>query len=209
LAKALSRPMKRLSKQLDRLEMSMALETSTDERLLTLAVLLKSTCPLDVKCSPARLAQQCGVNYKDIVTIYRDYKRSEAIVTAAQRLPKIVEDIALDAETREVCCAACAGKGYVMVRLEKDVKKEDCIPCAGSGKVTQSGDPVARKQILEMMELAGKGVLNISAPGSNVLVTGGESLEETLRNARAAKVPQLDGEVNGLNRTESGTIEAD
>lgn len=185
----LSRPLQRLNRQLDKLEMAEALSVSDDPAHQALAMMLRGLDPQTgipfkeiANCTLGRLCQRTGVSYKQIIASYRDWKRSEAVISAAKRLPGIVQGIAEDAETRLLTCPTCEGAGKI--KVEDTIK--DCIPCEGSGKIRQPGDPVARKQILEMMELSGRGQMNISAPGAQVLVAG-ESLEDTLRAARQAK----------------------
>jgi len=133
------------------------------------------------------LAQNIGIPYRRVVECYRDMKRLEGIAAVASRLPKVMEDVAADAESKLVTCHSCEGTGRIIIKKDDQslpVETKLCIPCEGNGKIVKSGDPVARKQVLDIMELTGKAP--IWAPGSNILATG-ESLEETLRNVRQRK----------------------
>lgn len=173
----------RLNKTLPRLELATALEMTGGVDEGHLATLLRSQGESAGK-NISTLAASLGVPYKRIVECYRDMKRLEGVVAVAQRLPKVMEDVAIDAESKELTCASCEGTGHIVVKRDKEglpVETKTCIPCEGSGKVIKSGDPVARKQVLEMMELTGKAP--IWAPGSQILALN-ESLEDTLRNVR-------------------------
>jgi hypothetical protein len=122
-------------------------------------------------------------------TAYRDFKRSEGIVVAAQNFPQVVSDIVHDAVNKDQVCETCGGLGEITVTMfgeggSKAEKKNQCIVCEGKGRIIKSGDPVARKQILDMMEATGKGITNISAGSANVVVTSETSLEEMLKQAR-------------------------
>lgn len=175
----------RLNRTLPRLELAAALEQSGGQEEQMLAKLLRSNGESAGK-NISTLAQQIGVPYKRLVECYRDSKRLEGIVAVAQRLPKVMEDVAADAESREVICAPCEGTGQIVIsRDDQGLPQETktCIPCEGRGRVIRSGDPVARKQVLEMMELAGAKIQPLSISGSNVVVAGG-SLEDTLRAAK-------------------------
>lgn len=224
-SKTLPRALARLNKQLDKLEMAEALSVSDDPAHQALALMLRGCDPATgirfkeiESCTLGRLCQRTGVSYKQIITVYRDFKRSQAVIGAAQRLPGIVQGIAEDAEARDLTCASCEGSGAIAIKRDGEglpVESKRCIPCEGIGKIRQPGDPVARKQILEMMELSGRAATPINAPGANILVAGGDSLEETLRAARQSRgstngrdqsrdVPMVDSERLGLSGSEGG-----
>jgi len=190
----------RLNKTLPRLELATALEMTGGLDEGHLAKLLRSSGESAGK-NISTLAASIGIPYKRVVECFRDMKRLEGIVAVAQRLPKVMEDVAEDAENKQVTCASCEGLGQIIVKrggegLPQETKM--CIPCEGLGKVIKSGDPVARKQVLEIMELGGK--VPIWAPNSQILAVG-ESLEETLKAARK-------GAANGIDRV-APTIEGD
>ncbi len=173
----------RLNKTLPRLELAAALEMTGGVDECDLAKLLRSQGESAGK-NISTLAATIGLPYKRVVECYRDMKRLEGIAAVAQRLPKVMEDVAMDAESKEITCLSCEGSGKVVIKKDENglpLETKTCLPCEGSGKVIKSGDPVARKQVLEMMEMTGKAP--IWAPGSNIVALG-ESLEDTLRNAR-------------------------
>lgn len=173
----------RLNKTLPRLELATALEMTGGIDEMALGKLLRSQGESAGK-NISTLAAQLGLPYKRVVECYRDMKRLEGVVAVAQRLPKVMEDVALDAESKQVTCPSCEGTGKVVIKMDKEglpVESKRCIPCEGLGVIIKPGDAVARKQVLEIMELTGKAP--IWAPGSNILALN-ESLEDTLRNVR-------------------------
>jgi len=176
----------RINRVIPRLELAAALEMSGGEDEALLAKLLRSTGDSSRR-NISTLAMDIGVPYRRVVECYRDMKRLEGVVAVAMRLPKVMEDVAADAESKEVTCAQCEGSGQIVIKRDSEglpTETKLCIPCEGRGRVVKSGDPVARKQVLDIMELTGKAP--IWAPGSNILATG-ESLEDTLRAVRRGK----------------------
>lgn len=176
----------RLNRALNRLELATALDMSGGEDEAALAKLLRSNGD-SRRMTIFKLAQDIGVPAKRVIECYRDMKRLEGIVAVAERLPKVMEDVAADAESREVTCAQCEGVGRISIKRDDQslpTETKLCIPCEGRGKIIKSGDATARKQVLEIMELTGKSP--IWAPGSNILIPG-ESLEDTLRGVRQRK----------------------
>jgi hypothetical protein len=195
----------KLGKLFDRFEIASALEVVDDAGCRALAMMLRGREPITgvyeqdfMRCSLANLCHRTGVSYKVVTAAYRDWKRTEAVLKAAEHLPGIVESIALDAQNKEIPCAVCEGIGRVFIKTSGEDIDKKCIVCEGVGKVVKSGDAVARKQILEMMELAGRGVMNVDARGSNVLLQNrGESMEDTLKASRMQKT--IEGDMNGVD----------
>lgn len=173
----------RLNKTLPRLELAVALEMTGGVDEGHLAKLLRSEGESAGR-NISTLAANIGIPYKRVVECFRDMKRLEGVVAVAQRLPKVMEDVAIDAESKTLTCEPCEGTGRIVTKRDEQklpLETKRCIPCDGSGKVVKSGDAIARKQVLEMMELTGKAP--IWAPNSNIVALG-ESLEDTLRNVR-------------------------
>jgi|SRR5579859_108864 len=193
----------RVNRLLSRMEMALALDQQADGDIdmIHLAQLLRSSSPDAAKCSPHTLAQKIGLPYSRIVEAFKQSKRMETVVAVARHMPEVGEGIAQDAMPKDVLCTACEGKGEVVAGIAEQPQTKLCIPCEGKGKVRQPGDPMARKQVLEMMGLAGQHATPITAPGANILIAGGESLEETLKNIKR-------GGSNGPDRNAGGS-EAD
>jgi hypothetical protein len=199
----------RLNKTLPRLELATALEMTGGLDEQHLAKLLRSQGESAGK-NISTLAAAIGIPHKRVVECFRDLKRLEGVVAIAQRLPKVMEDVAIDAENKEVTCGACEGKGQVVVKWDEQklpIEHKFCIPCEGRGRIVKSGDAIARKQVLEIMELTGKAP--IWAPGSNIVSLGSESLEDTLRSVRReASEPDRSQRGPEADKSHSRTIDA-
>lgn len=202
-------PIKRLDKAFDRVEMSVALAIrahefpdGTEQRLAyeDLSKLLQAggdTARMNI----STLARQVGLPYKEVVTAYRDYQRLEGIVAVASRVPEVMAGIAHDALPTFSTCPVCKGTRRVATKVDEaglPIETEKCIPCEGEGRIRKPGDPLARKQVLEMMDLAGPRATPIIT-NSNVVMTGG-SLEDTLRAARSSATAAIP------ERTPEGTL---
>lgn len=215
---------KRADKLFDRMELAIALFTyARDEmepgekrdHIITLSKVL--TCKTDAATPLARkvarmnistLADTLGIPYRKLVRIYQEHKRLEGIIRVSQMAPAVLEGIAEDAMPQETTCAACEGTGRIAIARDEEGVPTDtrmCIPCDGKGYVRKPGDPIARKQVLEIMELTGpKAAPIVPISGSNVIVTGG-TLEDTLRAARGGASGQVTGFPEGTgDRTLSG-----
>lgn len=207
--RASTRALTRLNTLFDRDELATALAASADPRERQLGQMLASPDDRFSKLTVAGLASRLGLSHAQIMTAFRQYKRDEAIVEVARRAPAIVRDIASDALNREITCSACKGAGRIVDtgRPGDPITTEMCIPCEGSGKVILHGDPTARKQALEIMELTGRGQTTINAPGGQMVVATEGSLEEALKRMRqGANGGNGGGNVEG---TVGGTITLD
>lgn len=200
----------RLNKVLPRLELATALEMSGGDDECALAKLLRSEGD-SRRMTIFKLAQDIGVPARRVVECYRDMKRLEGIVAVAERLPDVMAGVVADAESKQVTCQHCEGSGLVIIKPQKGnvgdpdfeaAQFKKCIPCEGSGSVVKSGDALARKQVLEIMELTGKSP--IWAPGSNILIPG-ESLEDTLRGVRQRKEEARNGDTKTIINADTTT----
>src|SRR5689334_6584819 len=98
----------RINKVIPRLELATALEMSGGEDEALLAKLLRSNGDSSRR-TIYTLAMDIGIPYKRVIECFRDMKRFEGIVAVAMRLPKVMEDVAADAESKEVTCSYCEG----------------------------------------------------------------------------------------------------
>jgi hypothetical protein len=171
-------------------ELGEALACNDHDKVRQLGKMLTSVDPRWRSLTIGGLAHRCGVGYSQLMQAYTDYKKAEAVVTMARELPAVAQDIADDAKNKKLTCQACEGTGSISAKVDADdsVVVKKCIPCNGSGSITQRGDKDARKQMLEVLEMAGRGATNIDARGGNVAVLqGGGSLEEELKKARSGR----------------------
>jgi hypothetical protein len=188
----LPRALSRLSRQFEdsREELGEALICSSNPKEVRLGKMLLSR-HMDHEDSLNRLsiggmAHRLGVDYKQIMTAFQQYKKLQAIVNIAREMPAVASDIAADARNKLVTCTACKGSGRIIISSdpESPITTEMCIPCEGTGKVVQRGDKDARKQMLEVMELAGRGAIAVDNRGGQMVVTSEGSLENMLKQSR-------------------------
>lgn len=98
------------------------------------------------------LAQKATVTFKAISECYLDYRRSQGYVELAERLPQAMADIAEDALSRRMTCPKCAGNGTMQIEDEEI----SCEACWGTGVLVKTGDPDARKAMLEAAKITGQ-----------------------------------------------------
>ena len=165
----------------DRKRLIEACAASEDERLQAWAAarqLPQNNNMLDVS-----LAQRFQVRLKAISEAYLDYSRAQGYVELAGRLPQAMADIAEDSLNRTMTCPQCFGERMVKVgclrckhpedhhitdegclfegckcKLFQQAPKEmiECPACWGEGIVVKSGDPEARKAMLEAAKVTGQ-----------------------------------------------------
>ena len=101
------------------------------------------------KTSMMRLAESQGVTLHMLSREITELMRSEGLMKAAMKLPKIMEQVADDATGRDVKCKACKGVG--------------CDKCDDKGTVYKMGDAERLRMIFETFGLTGKsGGLNVN-----------------------------------------------
>ena len=151
--------------------------------------------PIFKRTSFAALAERHALNIHMLSDEFKAIMRSDGLMRAAQHLPEIIEQVAVDAKSRDVKCKACKGAGTV-VRVvkgeegEPDIEERDpCDKCDGKGTVYQLGDADRLKMIFETFGLTGKGggvnILNLTKVG------GSESMSELSESI----APLLEGSV--------------
>jgi len=106
--------------------------------------------PLNSGVSFARLAEKSGLNFHMISSEYRAIKVDEGYVRAARHLPDLMEQVAVDAKSRDERCRTCKGTG----KLDED---KPCPTCDGLGTVYVLGNAERLKLIFETFQLTGKG----------------------------------------------------
>jgi hypothetical protein len=103
------------------------------------------------KTSPGTLCRKFGISWADLMRLWWDYNRYLGLMIAESRLPKILDDIARDSESRDEPCPRCDGIGHVM----REDGEAPCPQCDGAGTVSVPGDAHARRLFFEIMGLIG------------------------------------------------------
>jgi hypothetical protein len=139
--------------------------------------------PIHEKTAFTTLMEKLQISYHDLSTEFKALQTSIGMVRAAEHLPDLLEQTAMDARHTTEACAPCKGKGEVRtydyeaidkakatvgenVRLERasDPKVErlaegwtTCGKCGGTGELVLKGDVDKLKTIFETFGLTGKG----------------------------------------------------
>ena len=61
----------------------------------------------------AKICGKVGLSQLDILDLFRRYKLDLGVIKMSRRAPKIMGDVARDAESRMEACGECAGTGSV------------------------------------------------------------------------------------------------
>jgi hypothetical protein len=109
------------------------------------------------------ICRKFGVTLHELQSIYTDGMRQMSLLQLSSSLPRIMEDVAEDAKSKQVVCPRCDGEKVLIEVVERDekgkpkkIKERSCPVCEGAGKVRQSGDKHARDLVFESMKLTGQ-----------------------------------------------------
>jgi hypothetical protein len=101
--------------------------------------------------SPGTLCRRFGISWMDLMNLWHSYNMHLGLLMMANHIPKILEDLAEDAESHDGPCPVCDGMGY----LTLDSIRYTCVECDGGGKVRVPGDAHARRLLFEIIGLIG------------------------------------------------------
>jgi hypothetical protein len=99
----------------------------------------------------AKIMEKFGITLHELNSLYRDGSRSIGLFAMSNHLPKIMEDVSVDAESKDIICPRCEGDKSIYVLDSKDPK--NCPQCNGTGNIRQVGDKHARDLVFESMGL--------------------------------------------------------
>ncbi len=126
------------------------------------------------------ILDKAGITFGDLAVASRDYRITVALIQACVASPKIVQDIADNAENQVISCKRCDGLGELPERdVEGEIGSRVCPVCKGSNQVCEPGDRHAREQFLQLVGLDGKGAHEVQV---NIKREhrGWESLEQVI-----------------------------
>jgi hypothetical protein len=126
-----------------------ALMVSGDERYFRLHDALHDDVYRHV--SPGTLCRKLGVSWLDLVNLWWKHNVLLGRIRMLNHLPDVMEDIALDALSRQVPCPKCDGIGYIAL----DSIRYTCLECDGVGRVREPGNAHARRLLFEILGLIG------------------------------------------------------
>src|SRR4029077_10795513 len=164
---------RRLGESMEEEEFTDILQSTADPRAKRLLELLVS--PKHMKWSLPRLAMEAGLSYEDVVLMIRNRNLGTGIIRMSSHAPDVMEDVAIDARSREVACPKCRGDKMVPKVIEETDEKtgkvtfaqavdptdghlvfEKCLACDGAGIIRQIGDADSRKLMFETLKLTGR-----------------------------------------------------
>ena len=96
----------------------------------------------------AKVCGKVGLSQMDILDLFRRYKLDLGVIKMSRRAPKIMEDIAIDAQSRMEACKGCQGKGVINTRR--------CPQSEGEGVTRVPGDQRSSKSLVETVGLIKK-----------------------------------------------------
>src|SRR5271156_3333306 len=183
---------RRLERSIPRQELEEIMATAPDERAQQLFRMLAD--PYIGKKSLPQLAKECGMTYPQVLQLITRYRMDQGMLRMTKHVGDVMEDVAIDAKSKEVTCPNCEGATKIAVTEIIDdpdkgkkiiVQKLDdegvpiwkkCLVCDGAGIVRQVGDADSRKLMFESLKLTGRG------PGQMVQVNvgGGATMEDTV-----------------------------
>lgn len=160
-------------------EMASVLEQDGQENAKELAKRIRN--PL-YKGTLAEACRECDITLNRLNDLWRKYNLEKGLLQASNHLPKILEDTAIDAESRFEICPRCDGLGSIVRYDAKGKETQDgCPQCRGTKEIRISGDGKARDQIFETFGLTGKHGGPLVAIQQNIET---DSLEGTLKLAQ-------------------------
>jgi hypothetical protein len=145
--------------------------------------------------SYSAIMRKFNITLHELNVLYRDGQRNMGLFAQSNHLPKIMEDVAVDAESKEVTCSRCDGEGVIP---GTDGEDKTCPECRGVKTQRKIGDKHARDLIYESMGLtAQKGPLvaiqnnQFAGVGSGGL---NSSMEDMLRTTQTITMGDRSGE---------------
>lgn len=164
-----------------RQNLALILRLSQHDRFKALANMALS--PIYEKTAFTTLMEKLQITYHDLSTEYKALQTSVGMIRAAEHIPDIMAQTAVDAKHRQVECVHCKGKGQIKVYdyalvdkaratlaenigLERESDPEVellakgraiCTKCRGKGEIEVKGDLDKLKVIFETFGLTAKG----------------------------------------------------
>lgn len=186
---------RRLEKSLSREELEEIMASAPDERAQQLFRMLAD--PHIGKKSLPQLAKECGMTYPQVLQLITRHRMDQGMLRMTQHVPQVMEDVAIDAKSKEVTCPNCEGAKQIAVTEIVDDEKgkkiivqkldeegvpvwKKCLVCDGAGIVRQVGDENSRKLLFESLRLTGRG----SGQMVQVNVGGAAAMEDTMASVR-------------------------
>jgi hypothetical protein len=170
---------RRLEASVPRDEWAAAFEAaSSDERVQNL--LGRFLDPSIGKRSLPQLAKEVGLTYPQVLKLITQYRLDQGLLKMSAHVPKVLDDIGIDAQSTQVPCPTCQGEKVLRTIDRKTGEVTDeraCWCCDGTGKLRKVGDADSRKLMFETLQLTGRRGPLVAQQFINA---GGQSPEDAL-----------------------------
>lgn len=183
---ALIRKGRTLYEQIGREGMLEMLVESGSKQAMQLAELLQDPryAPESSNFSFYSLCERADLTLKDVAHLYEQYQGIVAKVRLMKHIPDVLEDVAIDAKSKDLPCVYCLGTGKA---LQLDKSSGEFVPtgfpcpeCKGQGSTRQIGDKDARALVFETAGFTRKGPL-IDQRSVTINATDGQALASLVR----------------------------
>lgn len=177
-------PWGKMEKPEDRLSVALVLRLSSNDTIRRLAI--DALDPLLHSSSFATLIVRHGLDIRTVSHEYTLLKKAEGALRAANHLPDLMEQAAIDARSRHELCMRCEGKGEVEGQKKGDPRKV-CPICKGEGEVYVPGEVERLKLLFETFNLTSK------SAGVQVNIDQRKMSDETLEDLAQSVAPIIEG----------------
>lgn len=130
------------------------------------------------------LCDRSGLTLKDVAHLYEQHQGIVAKVRLMKHIPEVLEDVAIDAKSKDLPCVYCLGTGKA---LQQDRSTGEFVPtgfpcpeCKGQGSTRQIGDKDARALVFETAGFTRKGPL-IDQRSVTINASDGQALASLVR----------------------------
>jgi len=159
-------PMKTFIENVPDAEFKDALESAPDPKYQHF--LLAWLSPEHRRTSFGHLCNLFNISLQDVHELWRQHQLHRGMIQMSNHLPKVLDDVAFDAESRMEYCTRCDGTGTVSDREEGSFESSTsrsshakepvriCPQCKGTKEVRVVGDRAARDLLFESIGLTGK-----------------------------------------------------
>ena len=128
----------------------------------------------------AKIMEKFNISLHELNVLYQDGSRNIGLFSMSNHLPKIMEDVAIDAESKMVSCPRCDGDGAV---IGSDDALKVCPECRGAKEIRQIGDKHARDVVFETMKLTSvKGPMVAIQNNQFAMGKGGSGLDSSMED---------------------------
>lgn len=172
---------------LPRQELLVILRQQSDERFQRLADIMLSHASAQPKAL-VTMVLDAGLTYAELTTAIINSFRTESLLRSSKQLPDILEDMAIDARSRDDLCPKCKGSGIDAADNGK------CPECSGRGTIRVIGDSQSRAHLLKAHDMI-SGDRGTSVTVNPTTVVGVPSLASLVGRAdKALKPPPITAE---------------